>query len=70
MAFHRNDTIQNTDIYVKLVGLIWQYSPPDRINIRDPIQQSKIYAPLSDQDTTKSTSDSSTPRKCRSYSFR
>lgn len=51
-ALHRNDTIQHTGVYVKLVGLIWQFPPPDRINIWDSIQLSKIYAPRRDQDTT------------------
>lgn len=52
-------TLLNTHVYVKLVGLIWQVSPPERTDVRDSIQLSKIYAPLRDQDTTKYISDSS-----------
>lgn len=44
-ALHMKDTTTQV-IYVKLVGLIWQFSPADRINMWDSIQLSKIYAPL------------------------
>lgn len=41
----RNDT-KYEHSFIKLVDLLWHFSPPERIIIWDSIQLSKIYAPL------------------------